>query len=64
MKQEPEGAPRSGADRNRLRSRRRGRQAGDDGKLVAYYERNGFTRTEAFTYGEDRWPGQVLARRV
>ncbi|OIJ96628.1 GNAT family N-acetyltransferase [Streptomyces colonosanans] len=38
--------------------------AGDDGKLVAYYERSGFTRTEAFTYGEDRWPGQVLARRV
>lgn len=26
MKQEPEGAPRSGADRNRLRSRRRGCQ--------------------------------------
>ncbi|MGW1889966.1 N-acetyltransferase family protein [Streptomyces sp. NPDC002004] len=38
--------------------------AGDDGKLVAYYESNGFTRTEAFTVGEDRWPGQVLARRV
>lgn len=38
--------------------------AGDDGKLVAFYERNGFERTEAFTVGEDRWPGQVLARRV
>ncbi|MEU0049444.1 GNAT family N-acetyltransferase [Streptomyces sp. NPDC006184] len=38
--------------------------AGDDGKLVAYYERNGFIRTEPFTYGEDAWPGQVLARRV
>ncbi|MEU6069108.1 MULTISPECIES: GNAT family N-acetyltransferase [Streptomyces] len=38
--------------------------AGDDGKLVAYYENNGFTRTEAFTFGEDKWPGQVLARRV
>ncbi|MCW7942447.1 GCN5 family acetyltransferase [Streptomyces hygroscopicus] len=38
--------------------------AGDDGKLVAYYERNGFTRTEAFTVGEDQWPGQVLAQRV
>ncbi|MFB7502179.1 GNAT family N-acetyltransferase [Streptomyces broussonetiae] len=38
--------------------------AGDDGKLVAYYESNGFTRTEAFTVGEDKWPGQVLARRV
>ncbi|MFI5686674.1 GNAT family N-acetyltransferase [Streptomyces sp. NPDC051636] len=38
--------------------------AGDDRKLVAYYESNGFTPTEAFTYGEDEWPGQVLARRV
>lgn len=36
--------------------------AGDDGKLVAYYERNGFTRTEPFTVGD--WPGQVLAMRV
>lgn len=38
--------------------------AGDDRKLVAYYEGNGFTSTEAFTVGEDKWPGQVLARRV
>ncbi|MEU0008404.1 GNAT family N-acetyltransferase [Streptomyces sp. NPDC006314] len=38
--------------------------AGDDGKLVAYYESNGFIRTEPFTFGEDKWPGQVLARRV
>ena len=38
--------------------------AGDGGKLVAYYERHGFTRTEAFTFGDDQWPGQVLARRV
>ena len=38
--------------------------AGDDRKLVAYYEGNGFTATEAFVVGEDRWPGQVLARRV
>ncbi len=38
--------------------------AGDDRKLVAYYESNGFTATEAFVVGEDRWPGQVLARRV
>ncbi|MER7481684.1 GNAT family N-acetyltransferase [Streptomyces sp. NPDC126510] len=38
--------------------------AGDDGKLVRYYESNGFTRTEAFTVGENKWPGQVLARRV
>ncbi|MBL1081894.1 GNAT family N-acetyltransferase [Streptomyces actinomycinicus] len=38
--------------------------AGDDGKLVAYYERNGFIRTEPYTHGEDAWLGQVLARRV
>ncbi|MFF7895340.1 hypothetical protein ACFZDI_26285 [Streptomyces sp. NPDC007907] len=38
--------------------------AGDDGKLVRYYESNGFTRTEAFTVGESQWPGQLLARRV
>ncbi|MFJ5308539.1 GNAT family N-acetyltransferase [Streptomyces sp. NPDC088350] len=38
--------------------------AGDDRKLVAYYESNGFTATEAFVVGEDAWPGQVLARRV
>jgi len=37
--------------------------AGDDGKLVRYYEANGFARTEAFT-GTDDWPGQILARRV
>lgn len=38
--------------------------AGDDRKLVAYYEANGFTSTEAYTVGEHAWPGQVLARRV
>jgi GNAT superfamily N-acetyltransferase len=38
--------------------------AGDDGKLVAFYERNGFTRTDAFTVGDDEWPGQVLAQRL
>lgn len=38
--------------------------AGDDRKLVAYYESNGFTPTQAFTVGEEQWPGQVLARRV
>ncbi|XUL90134.1 GNAT family N-acetyltransferase [Streptomyces galilaeus] len=38
--------------------------AGDDRKLVAYYEANGFTATEAFVVGENDWPGQVLARRV
>jgi len=36
--------------------------AGGGGRLVAYYERQGFTRTERFLAGE--WPGQVLARRV
>ncbi|MFF2505029.1 GNAT family N-acetyltransferase [Streptomyces sp. NPDC058067] len=38
--------------------------AGDDGKLVAFYEANGFTRTKAFTGPDGVWPGQVLARRV
>jgi GNAT superfamily N-acetyltransferase len=38
--------------------------AGDDGKLVRYYESNGFVRTETYTIGENKWPGQVLARRV
>lgn len=38
--------------------------AGDDGKLVRYYESNGFTRVEAFKVGENDWPGQLLARRV
>ncbi|MEV7190879.1 GNAT family N-acetyltransferase [Streptomyces sp. NPDC093510] len=42
--------------------------AGDDGKLVAYYESNGFERTTPFTADNretgDAWPGQVLARRV
>ncbi|MFD0359643.1 GNAT family N-acetyltransferase [Streptomyces sp. NPDC127110] len=36
--------------------------AGGGGELVAFYERNGFTRTETFLSGD--WPGQVLARRV
>ncbi|MFD7322021.1 GNAT family N-acetyltransferase [Streptomyces sp. NPDC059875] len=36
--------------------------AGSEGRLVAYYERQGFTRTEPFTVGD--WPGQVLERRV
>ncbi|MGW5400460.1 GNAT family N-acetyltransferase [Streptomyces sp. NPDC003952] len=36
--------------------------AGGTGELVAYYERNGFTRTAPFLSGT--WPGQVLARRV
>ncbi|GIH98156.1 GCN5 family N-acetyltransferase [Planobispora takensis] len=36
--------------------------AGDDGRLVRYYESQGFTRTEPFTVGE--WPGQILERRL
>ncbi|MCH5675881.1 GNAT family N-acetyltransferase [Streptomyces gilvus] len=36
--------------------------AGGDGRLVRYYESNGFARTQ--TYGGERWPGQVLARRL
>jgi GNAT superfamily N-acetyltransferase len=39
--------------------------AGDDRKLVAFYESNGFTPTQTYTSGErNDWPGQVLARRV
>ncbi|RSN00170.1 GNAT family N-acetyltransferase [Streptomyces sp. WAC 01325] len=37
--------------------------AGDDGKLVRFYESNGFVRTETYA-GTNDWPGQVLARRV
>ncbi|MEU6143105.1 GNAT family N-acetyltransferase [Streptomyces sp. NPDC047081] len=37
--------------------------AGDDGKLVRYYESNGFTRVQAFMV-EEKWPGQLLERRV
>lgn len=36
--------------------------AGSEGRLVAFYESQGFTRTESFTVGE--WPGQVLEQRV
>jgi GNAT superfamily N-acetyltransferase len=36
--------------------------AGGGGRLVAYYQRNGFTPTETFSVGE--WPGQVLSLRV
>ncbi|KJY43066.1 GCN5 family acetyltransferase [Streptomyces sp. NRRL B-1568] len=39
--------------------------AGNEGRLVAFYEGQGFTRTETFRAGEGgEWPGQVLARRV
>ncbi|MCX5421665.1 GNAT family N-acetyltransferase [Streptomyces sp. NBC_00078] len=37
--------------------------AGDDGRLVRYYEDNGFLRTETYT-ASNEWPGQVLARRL
>ncbi|MCI3272244.1 GNAT family N-acetyltransferase [Streptomyces cylindrosporus] len=37
--------------------------AGGDGKLVRYYESNGFTRTETFV-GTGDWPGQVLEQRL
>ncbi|MBZ3905815.1 MULTISPECIES: GNAT family N-acetyltransferase [Streptomyces] len=36
--------------------------AGEEGHLVAFYERNGFTPTTRFLSGT--WPGQVLSRRV
>ncbi|WP_433388691.1 N-acetyltransferase family protein [Micromonospora sp. KLBMP9576] len=41
--------------------------AGDDGALVRWYERQGFTATDPFTVerpGRDPWPGQVLVRRL
>lgn len=40
--------------------------AGGDGALVRYYERQGFTRTEAFAVpvNGSEWPGQVLAQRL
>ncbi|MGW0117621.1 N-acetyltransferase family protein [Streptomyces sp. NPDC003327] len=36
--------------------------AGSEGRLIAYYEGQGFTRTEPFAVGD--WQGQVLERRV
>ncbi|MFC4057150.1 GNAT family N-acetyltransferase [Planomonospora corallina] len=36
--------------------------AGDDGRLVRYYESQGFTRAETFSVGE--WPGQILQLRL
>jgi GNAT superfamily N-acetyltransferase len=36
--------------------------AGGGGRLVRFYERNGFTATDPFRSGT--WPGQVLTRRV
>jgi GNAT superfamily N-acetyltransferase len=36
--------------------------AGGDGRLIAYYEAQGFTRTA--TFDADGWPGQVLEQRL
>ncbi len=36
--------------------------AGDDGRLVEYYQANGFSPVETVLVGE--WPGQLLALRV
>ncbi|MEQ4723729.1 GNAT family N-acetyltransferase [Nonomuraea sp. B19D2] len=36
--------------------------AGDDGRLVSFYESCGFTRSAPFTVGE--WPGMLLDRRL
>jgi GNAT superfamily N-acetyltransferase len=40
--------------------------AGNDGELVRYYERQGFTRTATFTVDrpEGPWPGQILEQRL
>ncbi|MGW0433267.1 GNAT family N-acetyltransferase [Micromonospora sp. NPDC003197] len=40
--------------------------AGDDGALVRYYERQGFTATEGFLVDlpDRQWPGQLLERRL
>ncbi|MFD8304307.1 GNAT family N-acetyltransferase [Streptomyces sp. NPDC059690] len=37
--------------------------AGGDGRLVRYYEDNGFARTETYLAAGD-WPGQLLERRL
>jgi hypothetical protein len=36
--------------------------AGDDGKLVRWYESAGFVKTQPFDV--DGWPGQLLERRA
>jgi hypothetical protein len=40
--------------------------AGGDGPLVRYYEREGFTRTDAFALprADRQWPGQELEQRL
>jgi len=37
---------------------------GDDHRLVAYYEKQGFTSLGTFTAREGTWPGRVLGQRV
>ncbi len=36
--------------------------AGSEGRLIAYYEKQGFTRTNTFAVGD--WQGQILEQRV
>ncbi|MFB7027598.1 MULTISPECIES: GNAT family N-acetyltransferase [unclassified Streptomyces] len=36
--------------------------AGSEGRLIAYYEKQGFTRTDTFAVGD--WQGQILEQRV
>ncbi|WP_030208521.1 GNAT family N-acetyltransferase [Streptomyces bikiniensis] len=36
--------------------------AGSEGRLIAYYEKQGFTRADTFAVGD--WQGQILERRV
>ena len=41
--------------------------AGNDGRLVAYYERQGFSRSDTFSIPRPEgnpWPGQVLVKAV
>ncbi|WP_434444701.1 GNAT family N-acetyltransferase [Lentzea sp. E54] len=37
---------------------------GDDHRLVAYYEKQGFTPVDTFTARNGTWPGRLLAQRV
>lgn len=37
---------------------------GDDHRLVAYYEKQGFTPVTTFTARNGTWPGRLLAQRV
>ncbi len=37
---------------------------GDDHRLVAYYEKQGFTPVGTFTARDGTWPGRLLARRL